>query len=191
MTRSLLESHLRQNYGCIFQGHTLHVESFSSTGQPTFHSFLVTETKPGPACSCIDVDIDLDIVPESQELAREAVERKYLMNQNLGENSHVDVSLDISNASSSSSSSSSFSLKRPLYTLQKSQEMHFKFRFTPSMAKSLTVEVVPESGDSDLFISTNGVETPSVNNHEYYNVDEGVSSISFEVLKDPENVPFM
>ncbi|KAI8614767.1 ubiquitin fusion degradation protein UFD1-domain-containing protein [Chytriomyces sp. MP71] len=168
--RALLESHLRQNYSTVLEQDTLVVSvqpsKSSSWKQIKEFRFRITEARPATACSCIDVDINLDVVPLDSNLAEEAVRRKFFGNQ-------VDTEVE------------------PVRELALSPNGSDSFQSAISGAYNVTL--TPIIGDCDLFISTSGLETPNLQDHDYYNVDCGESSVSFAFGGDEstEDVPYV
>ncbi|KAJ3048426.1 hypothetical protein HK097_010541, partial [Rhizophlyctis rosea] len=180
--RSTLESHMRKHYATLTLGETLTVPYLSpNTHLQKSYQFLITDLNPSPACVIIDTDLEVDIEPLDQSLAEEAVKRKFGL---------------ASSSSSSASSSSPNDVKQLTWNgtvansegkVGKDEYRYFTIN-TQAEYKFYTVEVVPtESGDADLFISTQ-TEKPTMLDHDHYNVDLGASHIAFPM---PPDTPFI
>ena len=170
--RALLESHLRKTRATISLGDMITVRQATRPSAPEteFH-FLVSDIKPGETCVVVEVDVDLDVVPE-QDVAEEALRKKFLLAQGKDK---VDEIYDVANGHASGSVLA---------------EMYRYFRMrTTSGSKHYTIELSPlNDGDCDLFISET-LEKPNISDHDYANVDVGVSMVHFSVT-DVTN-PFM
>ncbi|KAI8841567.1 ubiquitin fusion degradation protein UFD1-domain-containing protein [Chytriomyces cf. hyalinus JEL632] len=154
--RALLESHLRQNFSCISEGDVLIVSSplkklnLSKSTAKDFR-FLVSESKPEKSCSCIDVDINLDVVPLDVGLAEDAVRQKFFGSQ--AENSATKDIFLVPEGN--------------VIQAEGNKPWHY------------TAILTSDAGDCDLLVSVSGNEKPSLEEHDYYNIDEGESRISF------------
>ncbi|KAJ3241458.1 hypothetical protein HDU81_000510 [Chytriomyces hyalinus] len=172
--RALLESHLRQNFSCISEGDVLIVSSplkklnLSKSTAKDFR-FLVSESKPEKSCSCIDVDINLDVVPLDVGLAEDAVRQKFFGSQaeNFGTKDIFFVSEGdvLRGATSGAVSNGAYA--------------YYRIQTEGNKAWNYTATLTSDTGDCDLFVSVSGNEKPTLEEHDYYNIDEGESRISF------------
>jgi hypothetical protein len=160
--RALLESHIRRTFSTISIGDVITVNQALKPSLPAteFH-FLVADIRPGETCITIDTDVTLDVVPEL-DVAEEAVRKKFLVSQ-----------------TSSNDEISDMPHGRASGTVLAENYRYFKYRTTG--ASHYRVELTPlNDGDCDLIISET-IEKPNLFDHDYANVDKGISLIHFSV----------
>ncbi|KAJ3277898.1 hypothetical protein HK104_002856 [Borealophlyctis nickersoniae] len=176
--RSTLESHLRQNWATLTLGETISVSQMSPRSrQIKQYPFLVTELLPAPGCLIIDTDMEVDIAPLDQSIAEEAVKRKFALS--VGDSNVREIGLE-----------EGASMAEIRGRVSKGESQYYSVK-APAGLKHITVEVEPDGlGDADLFISTR-IEQPSIKDHDYANVDIGVSAISFQLPADISEAPFI
>ncbi|KAJ3237433.1 hypothetical protein HDU78_004090 [Chytriomyces hyalinus] len=172
--RALLEAHLRQNFSCISEGDVLIVSSplkklnLSKSTAKDFR-FLVSESRPEKSCSCIDVDINLDVVPLDVGLAEDAVRQKFFGSQ--AENSAMKDVFLVPEGNLLRGSTSG--------TVSAAAYTYYRIQAEGNKPWNYTTILTSDAGDCDLFVSVSGNEKPSLEEHDYYNIDEGESRILF------------
>ncbi|KAJ3131128.1 hypothetical protein HK100_006761 [Physocladia obscura] len=186
--RALLESHLRQNYSSISERNTLTVPVRLRQGEYKEFSFLITESRPAKACSCIDVDINLEVVPLDSKLAQEAVQRKMF---GVNNNSIAEGIFEISMASTISETKGIVN-----GVVEASEYVFYKIRsvnYGKNTIGHYRIVLSPSgSGDCDLFVSVSGLEKPKLEDHDYYDVSQGVSHLDFDIENNgDEDIPFV
>ncbi|EGF79924.1 hypothetical protein BATDEDRAFT_25437 [Batrachochytrium dendrobatidis JAM81] len=124
--------------------------------------FLIVELKPASACLCIDTDMEVNIHPVDPILAEKAVKNKIL-----GQVAEPD---DIINL---------------VWHIDGTHTVH-----KPNDISGLRLIVTPSQGDADCFVSLIS-EHPSMLDHDFYNVDMGVSNIWFNLSSSSVDVPFV
>ncbi|KAJ1561887.1 hypothetical protein HK405_002130 [Cladochytrium tenue] len=161
----------------ISRGDLLTVAQPHDASSPPLH-FLVTDIKPADSCTCIDVDISLDVVPD-EDVAREAVQRKFAgeggaagSSRSTGKGTRTITLAKASDGNVTGESTGSVAA---------GEYVVFKV-LTSSESLNYVARLSPATGDCDLFIS-DSAEKPSIQDHDYANVDAGISAIHFSLTK--------
>ncbi|KAK5673028.1 hypothetical protein QVD99_000503 [Batrachochytrium dendrobatidis] len=172
----ILESHLRQNHSTLTCGETLSITQHSPL---RLFQFLIVELKPASACLCIDTDMEVNIHPVDPILAEKAVKNK-ILGQVAEPDDIINLVWHIDGTHTVPIDSIQANLNHPIY-----------FRVhKPNDISGLRLIVTPSQGDVDCFVSLIS-EHPSMLDHDFYNVDMGMSNIWFNLSSSSVDVPFV
>jgi hypothetical protein len=168
--RAALEAHIRKHYPVLVKNSVISLDFVSASNQTITCEFRVSDIKPEDqeAISCINTDIEVDIAPPNN-LAINALEFRQSDNQAM--ELHWTPSVD------------NLFTKSVPGTINAKEYHYFKIKRVLEY-KYYELILTPTLGDSDLFVDTL-VELPSLQDHEYRNVDPGISRIELKGLENP------